>query len=118
MVGEKIRDADDLGWMSGSRATLRNGGHPLNQTGQRSDARDMAIDVEDGEFENEQDNGDVQRLRPPHYVGGFGSHHATVVNFIFADNSVQSVSKLIDRAVLAHLSHRADGELINWPPNE
>ena len=29
-VGEKIVTADDLGWMSGTRATLRNTGHRIN----------------------------------------------------------------------------------------
>lgn len=31
-LGEKRIDADDLGWMSGTRATLRNTGTPLNAT--------------------------------------------------------------------------------------
>ena len=30
-LSEKITDAFDLGWLSGTRATLRNGGTPLNQ---------------------------------------------------------------------------------------
>ena len=29
-IGEKLIDKDDLGWMSGTRATLRNTGTPLN----------------------------------------------------------------------------------------
>ena len=31
-VGEKRVDEGDLGWMSGTRATLRNAGTPINQT--------------------------------------------------------------------------------------
>ncbi|QDU29859.1 hypothetical protein ETAA8_49750 [Anatilimnocola aggregata] len=30
-LGEKLTDAFDLGWLSGTRATLRNGGGPINQ---------------------------------------------------------------------------------------
>lgn len=32
-IGEKITEPGDLGWMSGTRATLRNTGVPLNTTG-------------------------------------------------------------------------------------
>ena len=33
-IGEKVvEEADDLGWMSGTRATLRNTGTPINRTG-------------------------------------------------------------------------------------
>lgn len=32
MAGEAKRSSEDLGWSSGTRATLRNGGIPLNQT--------------------------------------------------------------------------------------
>jgi prepilin-type N-terminal cleavage/methylation domain-containing protein len=31
-LGEKLADAYDLGWLSGTRATLRNGGEGLNET--------------------------------------------------------------------------------------
>ncbi|QDU97927.1 DUF1559 family PulG-like putative transporter [Lignipirellula cremea] len=33
MLGEKVGEANSLGWMSGTRETLRNTGTPINQTG-------------------------------------------------------------------------------------
>ena len=49
-LGEKLTDLDDLGWMSGSRATLRNTGTPLDKTGEEKPASDL-------------------------FVGGFGAYH-------------------------------------------
>ena len=118
MVGEKISEPDDLGWMSGSRATLRNGGHSPGKKGQWKLADNLGIEGKDNNVEFVNEDGNTRSSRPPHYVGGFGSPHTSVVNFIFADNSVQSVSKLVDMDVFAKLCHRADGELIDWPMNE
>ncbi len=62
-IGEKIITAGDLGWMSGTRATLRNTGHRLNPL--------FPINLIDEE-------GKVTTLDPdadPTYVGGFASFH-------------------------------------------
>jgi prepilin-type processing-associated H-X9-DG protein len=59
-IGEKITEPGDLGWMSGTRATLRNTGVPLNTTGakagggfnwaqRRIDVGDDASDMSDYE---------------------------------------------------------------------
>ena len=44
---------------------------------------------------------------------GFGSAHAGVTNFVFADGSTTSVSNFLDTVVLGNLCHRSDGELVS-----
>ena len=54
-IGEKVLDYDDLGWMSGTRATLRNTGVALNVTGFLSDANHDE-DMEDDGFADDDDS--------------------------------------------------------------
>ena len=74
-LGEKQTDADDLGWMSGTRATLRNTGTPIDKTDDETP--------------------------PPNdlYVGGFGAYHPAGANFLFGDGAVKFVSTAIDQEV-------------------
>ncbi len=87
-IGEKLADVNDLGWMSGTRATLRNTGTPLNEPQQSSDPNTM-------------------------YVGGFGSPHAGGANIGFGDGSVKFVPDTIDNEVWRQLGNRADGKLLD-----
>ncbi len=97
-VGEKIGGPDDLGWMSGTRATLRNAGSELaKSTSQNWGAME-------------------QRPASDLYVGGFGSDHPGICNFLFGDGRVQSIDKYIDLNVLQKLANRADGELLTVNP--
>ena len=86
-VGEKLGDQDDLGWMSGTRATLRNAGTPLSQTinGKRSKTAKPLGDL---------------------WVGGFASDHPTVCNFLFGDGKTDAISNSIDMEVLRQLANR------------
>jgi prepilin-type N-terminal cleavage/methylation domain-containing protein len=96
-IAEKKTDAagNDLGWTSGTRATLRNTGTPLNGTGPRATVSNPATGG-------------------PTFVGGFGSDHAGgIVATVFGDGSVRYVYDVIDPKVLKLLGHRADGKLIN-----
>lgn len=43
-------------------------------------------------------------------IGGFGSFHPGVVNFLFGDLSVRALRATIDVRVLGALAHRSDGE--------
>lgn len=43
-------------------------------------------------------------------IGGFGSYHSGVVNFLFGDLSVRGISIYIDNRLYRSLGHRADGE--------
>ena len=86
-VGEKLADVDDLGWMSGTRATLRNTGTPPNEP---PPAEPNII-----------------------YVGGFGSPHSGGANIGFGDGSVKFVPDTIDIDVWRQLGNRADGKLLD-----
>ena len=90
-LGEKRTDADDLGWMSGTRATLRNTGTPLGKTDEEKPASDL-------------------------FVGGFGAYHPAGANFLFGDVAVRFVSTAIDQEVYQQLAHRADGKLLKSGP--
>ena len=90
-VGEKQTSADNLGWMSGTRATLRNTGTPLDQTNDEKPASDL-------------------------FVGGFGAYHPAGANFLFGDVAVRFVSTTIDTDVYQQLAHRADGKLLKSGP--
>jgi prepilin-type N-terminal cleavage/methylation domain-containing protein/prepilin-type processing-associated H-X9-DG protein len=83
-VGEKSIDPNDLGWMSGTRATLRNTGAPINAGPPAGDD-----------------------------VGGFSSKHPGGANFAFGDGSVRFLSERIDAHVYRLLGSRADGEPIS-----
>jgi prepilin-type N-terminal cleavage/methylation domain-containing protein/prepilin-type processing-associated H-X9-DG protein len=94
-------DADNhLGWVSGTRSTLRN---------------TSKIEIPQPQFgppvaaNSESENQDVAASL---FVGGFGSHHPGVFNAAFADGSVQSVSEDVDPAVWRLVGNRSDGEIV------
>ena len=95
LVGEIISDPTDLGWTSGTRATLRNGSELLGY----------------GEWNAKYGGGAISTMKKTH-VGGFASPHAGVGNFLFADGSVHSVTQSIDPAMLENLCNRSDGAMM------
>ena len=100
-VGEKLCDDDDLGWMAGTRATLRNTGS-----------------APEGSSRWNQSGRGAAGVNPPNplYVGGFSSDHPGVVNMLFGGGSVTSVSRDIELSVLQQLGNRADGKLLKGGP--
>jgi prepilin-type N-terminal cleavage/methylation domain-containing protein len=99
LVGEALTSPSGLGWVSGTRATLRNTSRiEVSKAYLASNA-------------NEAKNDDESNSDPLH-VGGFGSHHAGGVNLGLADGSTRFVSQTIDRDLLRRLGNRADGEII------
>ncbi len=127
-IAEKAIDPNDLGWMSGTRATLRNSGTILGAAvpgvavpaspvaDEEEDS--FAGDAEEAEEENEgdsddgeSDEGDVvsPAAQAALVVGGFGSNHRGGFNVAFGDGSVRYMS-----IVPPQLAHRADGQLLNW----
>jgi len=80
----------EAGWASGTRATLRNTGHPLEQI------------IQEGKAEV-----------PSTFVGGFGSRHLGGATFSFGDGSVRFVHVTVDPEVLRRLGNRDDGEIID-----
>ena len=102
-IGEKIPIANkDLGWMSGTRWTLRNTGIRLNVD--RQNARGRAPSAVDVEQQTPAGNG-----LP---VGGFGSYHPGGANFAFGDGHVQFMSENMSMEVLQQYGNRADGKLL------
>ena len=95
LIGEFIPDGTDLGWASGTRATLRNTGELLGQS----------------EWMATYGAGAVAGLKKT-FVGGFGSHHPGSSNFLFADGSVHSMNLSVDPTLLENLGNRADGAMM------
>jgi len=121
-VGEKVSETNSLGWMSGTRETLRNTGTPINETGATfgqpvvvvpapgAEADDAFADEDTGEPE---DPGAGGKAVGPLTVGGFGSRHTSGANFAFGDGRVEFLGEHIDLTIYSQLAHRADGQLLD-----
>ena len=95
---------DDLGWMSGTRATLRNTGVIINQANAHRFSSYQAEPQEPAE----QPAGTDPKLT----VGGFSSFHPGGANFVLGDGAVRFLSETIEPTVYQQLGHRADGKLL------
>jgi prepilin-type N-terminal cleavage/methylation domain-containing protein/prepilin-type processing-associated H-X9-DG protein len=100
LIGEKLLDKDSLGWVSGTRATLRNTS-TVTEPHAAFPPNPPAANQESAESKT----GSL-------VCGGFGSYHPGVVNVNFADGSTRAISNTIDHDVLKLLGNRADGEII------
>ncbi len=97
-LGERLLDtpAAELGWMSGTSATLRNTGG-----GAITIARRAGVPVKGVQFD------------PLLAVGGFQSVHPGGAQFAFGDGSVRFLSGVTGSSVFQQLGHRADGKLLS-----
>lgn len=95
LLGEAIPGPNNLGWASGTRATLRNTSGFELVSGLNSNLEASPADA------------------PSLKVGGFGSYHTGGAQFAFADGSVRFLSQSINPALLKRFGNRADGELLN-----
>ena len=125
-LGEKQIDSRDLGWMSGTGTTLRNTGTPINDTPiERKEGaapyweslvwdedREEYVEIQEEEPESPE-TPEVAAARL--IVGGFGSFHPSVSNFLFGDGSVRALSEVIDTQVYQQMGHRDDGKLFQDP---
>jgi len=129
-LGEKLCEPGDLGWMSGTRATLRNTGEPINAArrlkatrnwttprlppGLEPEGRDAETDSQLPD-ESGYDLGDALAARRAiRFVGGFSSYHPGVANFAFGDGSIRLLPSGVSARVLQQLGHRSDGELLDF----
>lgn len=103
LVGEKcvVEDANELGWMSGTKSTLRNTGVPIN-----------------GGWDVGGTGAGASRLRKPlpppsdTATSGFSSYHIGGSQVVLVDGSVRFISENISLTVYANLGNRADMEFI------
>ncbi len=107
MAGEKVYGGHELGWVSGSRATLRYAGESaklghssINAPGSKAD-RDHSMLPDDWEPED------------PKATGGFASFHTGGAQFLLGDGSVRFLSENMDVETFSHLGNRHDGELLD-----
>ncbi|HEX6960573.1 MAG TPA: DUF1559 domain-containing protein, partial [Lacipirellula sp.] len=127
-IGEKhAGHSEDLGWMSGTSATLRNTGVPVNATTMTGGAPPWVTFGDDALAEQlRQDVAAAGKIElsdnpyiavggdpnSPLLVGGFGSYHPGGAEFAFADGSVQFLADTMNLATLQELANRKDGELM------
>ena len=104
-VGEKSLVGTSLGWMSGTGATLRNTGWPVN-TGIGTGASTGAGPNFDADVPKVDVNASA-------YVGGFNSRHPGGSNFAFGDGSVRFIKSTVSPRVYQLLGNRADGDLVS-----
>ena len=97
-VGEKPLVAPDLGWASGSRASLRNGGMPAVAGATARERRGSRTPFSKGD---------------PLFVGEFASAHPGMGSFLVGDGSVRIIINSTGPRIMQRLTHRADGEPID-----
>jgi prepilin-type N-terminal cleavage/methylation domain-containing protein len=100
LIAEKLPRPDDLGWVSGTRSTLRNTTKiegPKPRFGQPAPGDEGRAD---------------QDIAESLFVGGFGGYHPGCINATFADGSTRTITETIDPEVLRLLGNRADGEIV------
>ena len=107
LLSEKLVRPDDLGWVSGTRATLRNT-TKFEETRARFAQPEMMGDVD--QFGNA--NQPAEDVAESLIVGGFGGYHPGVANASFADGSTRPISEDIDLKIWRLLGNRADGEIV------
>ena len=134
----RLNTGSDLGWMSGTKSTLRNAviasssgspgagptGSPASDpTGaQTSSGAQSSTDSETtyrlhavtqnnvNQFNFRQELADLEAGRE--FVGGPSSFHVGGGHFLLGDGSVRFISQNIDPKTLRNLAHRADGQML------
>ncbi|MCA9068000.1 MAG: DUF1559 domain-containing protein, partial [Planctomycetaceae bacterium] len=96
-VGEKLGTERTLGWVSGTRETLRN---------------TSGINVDKDRWDRWDQQQDPRPEPAPTQVGGFGSYHTGGAQFVLGDGSVRFISENINPEIFQHLGNRADGALL------
>lgn len=99
LVGEAFTGSPSLGWVSGTRATLRNTSQIAGPNPQFPQPAGVGVVEQEDKVSAT-------------FVGGFGSHHPGGMNAGFADGSTRFISQNIDPATLRQIGNRSDGEIM------
>jgi hypothetical protein len=102
LIGEKAYRDDPIGWVSGTRATLRNTGDQINM-------------AHNSRFGFSRPGTPPAAPPRPEDVGGFNSVHPGGAQFALGDGSVRFLSENTDPLLYTRLGDRADGELVKSP---
>jgi prepilin-type N-terminal cleavage/methylation domain-containing protein/prepilin-type processing-associated H-X9-DG protein len=111
LVGEKLLTSADLGWLSGTRATLRNTGSPINFSSIGGVLRQIG-ELPDSPLAQPPLSGPPP-AKPALVVGGFESYHPGGAQVAFVDGSVHFLMETMNPTILSQLGHRADGKLLD-----
>src|SRR5579885_812948 len=107
LVGEKPNDGMGQGWASGTRASLRNTGLPVNaMPGGGPTFAGTADELPKGKTETAQPG-------TPAFVGGFASKHPGGANVAMGDGSVRFLKSSMMPATMRLLGTRNDGEILD-----
>lgn len=99
LISEKRGSGDQLGWVSGTRDTLRNTSI-INYAGLRLT------------YEERREKDKAPLAVGSLEVGGLGSYHTGGVNTVFVDGSVRFLSESVDPEVLKNFGNREDRALL------
>jgi len=114
-LGE-ITEGNELGWVSGTRSTLRNAGTTINANDSSLFPGQTAFEQRfDSEQSSDSPNevAESSNITPQLLnVGGFSSYHTGGAHFGFGDGSVRFLSENIDKKTYQALANRHDGQLL------
>ncbi|WP_417386907.1 DUF1559 domain-containing protein [Gimesia sp.] len=112
-VGEFI-EGNQLGWVSGTRSTLRNAGTFINSDDGKiftsKTAYEKRFSPEEERINPDSSNPKVNNKS---FVGGFSSYHTGGGHFGIGDGSVRFLSENINQSVYEALANRHDGQLLS-----
>lgn len=106
-VSEKGAETGELGWASGTRATLRNTGTPPANWLRLRAQLDQSTKDQDEKTQPET----TPQSETVSKVGGFSSAHPGVVQALMGNGTVRPVVWTIDQTVWKQMAHRCDGSL-------
>ena len=119
VIESRDEGAKSLGWISGTRSSLRNAVVPIPKSVGSSISSGNSSTTPDSEIHYEHHAMVKSQQYPmlntndqdPEYVGGGGSFHWTGMNCLFGDGAVRFINFNIDAKTFRNLAHRADGGL-------